>query len=342
MHKTILQTANGHSEIIIPGGFEDISQFSSKENAVLLVDENVLKIYPDKLSDFHVIPISVNEKQKDISQVITIFDEFLKLEVDRSWTVIGVGGGITTDITGFVASTYLRGLKFGFVSTTLLGQVDAAIGGKNGVNFQSYKNIIGNIRQPGFVICHADSLKSLPNPVFREGFAEIIKYAFIWKPHLYDYLKKNIYAALKHDPAVLEYLIFESVLTKKEIVESDEMEANERKLLNFGHTFAHAFEKLYGISHGMAVSAGMVLAAKLSVNLGMIQAEVVNKLEKLLLEAGLIVEMDYDSDNLIQTMRLDKKRKGNEIQFILLEEIGHAVVKSIPVSQLKSLLNDLR
>jgi 3-dehydroquinate synthase len=169
MHKTFLTTGNGHSEIIIPGRFEDISLFSSKENTLLLVDENVLKDYRKELSGFNVIPISVDEKQKDISQVLTIFEEFLKLEVDRSWIIIGVGGGITTDITGFVASVYLRGLKFGFVSTTLLGQVDAAIGGKNGVNFKSYKNIIGNIRQPAFVICHTDSLKTLPASVFREG-----------------------------------------------------------------------------------------------------------------------------------------------------------------------------
>jgi 3-dehydroquinate synthase len=342
MHKTFLTTGNGHSEIIIPGRFEDISLFSSKENTLLLVDENVLKDYRKELSGFNVIPISVDEKQKDISQVLTIFEEFLKLEVDRSWIIIGVGGGITTDITGFVASVYLRGLKFGFVSTTLLGQVDAAIGGKNGVNFKSYKNIIGNIRQPAFVICHTDSLKTLPASVFREGFAEIIKYAFIKKPHLFDYLEMNILAALKHDPDVLEYLIYESVMAKKEIVEADEMESGDRKLLNFGHTFAHAFEKLYGISHGSAVSAGMVLAAKLSVNLGFLPEDVVSKLEKLLLKAGLPVKMQYDTDELIRTMRLDKKRKGKDIQFILLEDLGKAVIKSIPVSQLKSLLNDLR
>jgi 3-dehydroquinate synthase len=342
MHKTFLTTGNGHSEIIIPGRFEDISLFSSKENTLLLVDENVLKAYRKELSGFNVIPISVDEKQKDISQVLTIFEEFLKLEVDRSWIIIGVGGGITTDITGFVASVYLRGLKFGFVSTTLLGQVDAAIGGKNGVNFKSYKNIIGNIRQPAFVICHTDSLKTLPASVFREGFAEIIKYAFIKKPHLFDYLEMNILAALKHDPDVLEYLIYESVMAKKEIVEADEMESGDRKLLNFGHTFAHAFEKLYGISHGSAVSAGMVLAAKLSVNLGFLPEDVISKLEKLLLKAGLPVKMQYDTDELIRTMRLDKKRKGKDIQFILLEDLGKAVIKSIPVSQLKSLLNDLR
>jgi 3-dehydroquinate synthase len=152
----------------------------------------------------------------------------------------------------------------------------------------------------------------------------------------------NILAALKHDPDVLEYLIYESVMAKKEIVEADEMESGDRKLLNFGHTFAHAFEKLYGISHGSAVSAGMVLAAKLSVNLGFLPEDVVSKLEKLLLKAGLPVKMQYDTDELIRTMRLDKKRKGKDIQFILLEDLGKAVIKSIPVSQLKSLLNDLR
>lgn len=341
MHKTVLTTGNGRSEILIPGGFKDISLFSSSENTVLLVDEKVLKIYHDELADYAIIPVKVNEKSKDISQLISIYQELLKLEVDRSWTLVGIGGGITTDITGFVASTYLRGLKYGFVSTTLLGQVDAAIGGKNGVNFLSYKNIIGTIRQPEFVICHTDSLKTLPDPVFREGFSEIIKYAFIRKPLLFDYLMENIPAALQHDPAVLEYLIFESVQAKKEIVESDEFESGDRKLLNFGHTFAHAFEKLYGISHGLAVSAGMVMAAKLSANLGMIPAELVNKLENLLIKTGLILKTDFRPDELIETMRHDKKRKGSDIQFILLEDVGRAVVKSIPVSQLKSLLDDL-
>jgi len=337
-----LTTPNGQTMILIPGSFKDVWNFAEPNRTVFLIDQNVFDLYAGEFSGYKTIRVKVSEKDKDMEQMLNIYQQLMELEVDRSWTLIGVGGGITTDIAGFAASTYLRGLRFGFVSTTLLGQVDAAIGGKNGVNFKSYKNMVGNIRQPDFVICNADSLKTLPDEVFYEGFAEIIKYAFIRKPLLFDYLNDNISKALNHDPDVIEHLIFESAEAKKEIVEADEMESGERKLLNFGHTTAHALEKLYGISHGLAVAAGMMVAARLSLKFNMIDPDVVQKLDDLISAAHLERDIDFNIDELTDAMRKDKKRKGNDIQFILLEGIGNAVIKNIPVSDLKETLNDLR
>jgi len=337
-----LETAAGRTDIHIPGSMEQLIDRLDPASTVVLADENVLNFHSEKIKSFPVLSIREGEGSKSLDAYSDIFQLLLDLNVDRSWTLVGVGGGITTDLAGFIASTYFRGIPYGFVSTTLLGQVDAAIGGKNGINYKGYKNLIGVIRQPEFVLCDIETLKTLPRKEFIGGFSEIIKYAFIRRPDIQSYLTENLEAALAFEENVLQFLVRESVATKVEIVQNDEMEKGDRKLLNFGHTFGHALEKLYGISHGEAVAIGMMLAGKVSVNLGMIGPEVLAQLEDLIVKSGLPVDMDFDVELMADTMKKDKKRRKDSMDFILLEGIGKAVIKEISLNTLTSLLNDLR
>ncbi len=341
MSRIRYKTNAGETGIYIPRDMELLTELVPEDSTVILADENVLKFHSGKFSSFPLIPIPSGENSKSLASYDDIFQQLLDLGVDRSWNLVGIGGGITTDLAGFVGSTYFRGIPFGYVSTTLLGQVDAAIGGKNGINYKGYKNLIGVIRQPDFVLCDIESLKTLPKNEFIGGFAEIIKYAFIRRADLYPFLVGSLDKALEFQMDILEYLVEESVKTKVEIVTGDEFEKGDRKLLNFGHTFGHALEKLYGISHGEAVAIGMLLATRMSVNLGLIKPDVVNKLENLLILAGLPVSMEFDTSMMTEVMKKDKKRRRNSMDFILIEEIGKAVIKTIPLNEIKSIFDDL-
>ena len=342
MSELILKTDFGKSRIYVPGKIGSLQDLVPIDSTVILADANVLKYYSERIKQFPVISIPPGEESKSLESYAGVFQKMLDLNVDRSWYLVGIGGGITTDLAGFVASTFFRGIRFGFVSSTLLGQVDAAIGGKNGINYKGFKNLIGIIQQPEFVLCDTSLLKTLPKREFIGGFAEIIKYAFIRRDDLYLYLLDHLPAALDFDEQVLEYLVRESVRTKLDIVTRDEFETGERKLLNFGHTFGHALEKLYGISHGEAVSIGMMMAAKTSNNLGMIKSDIPFKLEDLLLKAGLPVWFDYDAEQMAEAMSKDKKRKRDGMHLVLLQGIGNAVIGEIPINDLKIILNDLR
>lgn len=337
-----LTTLGGRSEIFIGGKTADVFARLNKSKTIVLADENLLKLHPTKFEGFQVISVGEGEKSKTMEQAVKFYHKLIEMEVDRSWSLLGAGGGITTDLSGFVASTFLRGISFGFVSTTLLGQVDAAIGGKNGVNIDGYKNMVGVIRQPDFVYCDIDSLSTLPEREFLGGFAEIIKYGAIRDLRFFEYLDENLEKGIKRDHSVLETMIFNSVRNKIEVVEADENETGERKTLNFGHTFAHGIEKLYQTPHGEAVAIGMILASRLSVNLGILKIEKCEKIENLVKRSGLPVKLEFDPTVLADAMKKDKKRAGEEISFILLQDIGKTNIRKIPVNDLKSMLYDLR
>ncbi len=336
-----LKTASGLSKIYVSESMKNLDKYTDPAKTIFLVDENVMQFHGKKIEKYNVLSIPSGEKSKSLDSYSEIFEKLLVKGVDRSWRIIGIGGGVTTDLSGFVASTYFRGLSFGFVSTTLLGQVDASIGGKNGINYKGYKNLIGIIRQPEFVICDIESLKTLPLNEYIDGFAEIIKYGFIKNPEINTFLEENIESALGYDANVIEKLVYDSVKVKLDIVQSDETEQGERKLLNFGHTFAHAIEKLYSYSHGQAVSLGMILAAQMSVKLELLDSKVLDKLTNLLKKIGLPVKIELDAFEMAEVMKKDKKKAGDSIQFILLEEEGKAVIKDINVSDLKNILYDL-
>jgi 3-dehydroquinate synthase len=250
--------------------------------------------------------------------------------------LIGVGGGVVTDITGFVGSVYMRGICFGFVPTSVLAMVDASIGGKNGIDVGMYKNLVGIIRQPEFLLFDISLLKSLPADEWINGFAEIIKHACIRDAEMFRELEKNELMFFKKDPNALSALITRNVMIKSAIVQKDELENGDRRLLNFGHTLGHAIENVYAMPHGKAISLGMVAACLISEELSDFKetARVINLLKKY----GLPTEKALDTERIFDLIKMDKKKIKNTMNYVILNQIGNAIVKSIPVTELEKLL----
>jgi 3-dehydroquinate synthase len=239
------------------------------------------------------------------------------------------------DVTGFAASTYMRGLRFGFVPTTLLAQVDATVGGKNGVNFKGFKNMVGVFNQPQFVIADIDVLKTLPRQEIACGLAEIVKHACIMDGAYFDEIENQCDAIARLDDAVMRKLVYDSVVIKAHVVNQDEREAGVRRKLNYGHTIGHALEKTLGISHGEAVGVGMVLAAELSMQKGYLSRQEVERIRSLLTLLHLPVEVDFDRQAVADALEKDKKRESDNIKFVLLKGIGRAVIEDMAISELR-------
>lgn len=332
--------STGDSTIRVGEKLQNLGNYVPGENVVIITDVNVKRFYQNNFPSHPVITIQTGEKIKNLGTVSNIYGKLVEFGVDRSTFIIGIGGGIVCDITGFVASTFLRGVKFGFVSTTLLSQVDASVGGKNGVNFKGYKNMIGVFNQPEFVICDLNLLSTLPEKEVLCGLAEIVKHAAIGDADLFKYLEENYQKALALDTAVIERLVYDSVVIKSAIVNKDEKEKGERRKLNFGHTFGHAIEKTTGVRHGEAVSAGMVMASKLSVKQGHLQAKDAQRIKNLLRDLKLPISLQADRETVFDALRKDKKRQGDLINFVLLEGIAKAFVDQISINELECVLND--
>ena len=338
--KTVkLNTHTGKSNILIGERLENLKQYLPVTMPIIITDTNVQKHWGHHFPPGAVITIDTGEKINTLDTVSLIYEKLLELDADRASFVVGIGGGIVCDIAGFVASTYMRGIRFGFVSTTLLSQVDASVGGKNGVNFGGYKNIVGVFSQPEFVICDQNLLQTLPPREFQGGFAEIVKHGAIADGHLFEYLEQNWARALEHDPEVIEKVVHDSVIIKSTIVNRDATEQGERRKLNFGHTLGHAIEKVLQVPHGEAVSAGMVLASELSEKKGYLQLEDSIRLSSLLEKFRLPVRLEFNREKVFAAIRKDKKREGDNLKFIFLKKIGEAVVNQISIPELIELLD---
>ncbi len=334
--KTIeIATETGISKIVIGESYKNLSQYLPSGRCIIITDDNILKHYGHALPAVPVISIGQGEKSKTLDTLSLIFDKLVGHEADRSTFIIAIGGGIVCDVAGFAASVFMRGLRFGFVSTSLLSQVDASVGGKNGVNFRGYKNMLGVFNQPEFVIIDTTMLETLDKREFYSGFAEIVKVAAIQDESLFRYLEEHYQDALLNKHDVMEKLILDSVLIKSKVVEQDEKEKGERKKLNFGHTFAHAIEHNTGMLHGEAVSLGIVLAAGLSVRLGLLHSSESERIVQILSRLKLPVTMQTDYPALISAMKKDKKREGDFLHMVFLDRIGNAVIKKISYNQLE-------
>jgi 3-dehydroquinate synthase len=340
MIKLDITGLNGSSCLAVGERFKNLETYMHKRS-IIITDSHVRSLYGDQFPACPVIEIGCGEGIKTLETVRTIFDRLVELEVDRSGFIVGIGGGIVCDITGFVASTYLRGIGFGFVSTTLLSQVDASVGGKNGVNFSGYKNMVGVFNQPEFVICDMEMLKTLPQREIVSGLAEVVKHACIGDTGLFEFLEVSQDSVLKLDPHAVERMVHDSVLIKSRIVNRDECEQGERRKLNFGHTFGHAFEKILKISHGEAVAGGIVAASALSKDRGLLTDREVRRIETLLGMLNLPIRFDVDIGKVMDAMRRDKKRRGESINFVLLKGIGNAVVEPITIEELEESMNRL-
>ena len=272
-----------------------------------------------------VIWVTASESEKTLSTVERIIEQLLARQADRDTFLIGVGGGITTDITGFVAAIYKRGLKFGLVPTTLLAQVDAAIGGKNGVNFDRYKNMVGTFRQAEFVYIDTDFLQTLPPRELRCGAAEMLKTFLLADAAAYEAAVRVFSGP---DPErVPEHLVRRAGEIKYALVEQDPEDHGVRQLLNLGHTFGHAIEKCSSAyEHGEAVAIGMVLAARMACEKGLLAAEDAERIRRDIAACGLPVEPPVPEAELHAAILQDKKRSGSTLKYVLPTAIGHATL----------------
>jgi len=330
--------STGDSFIYVGETLQNLENYIPSENVVIITDKNVKQFYENDFPTHPVITIDTGEKIKNLDTVQDIYEKLLAVRADRSTFIVGIGGGIVCDVAGFVASTYLRGVRFGFVSSTLLSQVDASVGGKNGVNFKDYKNMVGVFNQPEFVICDLNLLNTLPKKEILNGMAEIVKHGAIEDAGLFAYLEEHSQKALALDIEVIEKLVYDSIVIKSAIVNQDELEKGARRKLNFGHTFGHAYEKTTGVPHGEAVSAGMVVASEISVKRGHLPYKDAQRIETLLQKIGLPVRIQSEWKSVLDALTKDKKRKGNHIYFVFLNKIGNAFVDQIPIKDLEPVL----
>lgn len=328
----------GNSRLMIGETLRNLKNYIPAEQTVIITDVNVRRLYEKDFPPCKVIEIGTGEAIKTLDTVQFILDKLLETEADRSVFIAGIGGGIVCDIAGFAASVYLRGVRFGFVSSTLLAQVDASVGGKNGVNFKGYKNMVGVFNQPEFVICDMNLLQTLPETERVCGFAEIVKHAVIGDPEMFAYLESHYENALNLDHQVIERLVWDSAVIKSSIVNRDEKEKGERRKLNFGHTFGHAIEKTAQVRHGEAVSAGMAIACALSVKRGYLRPADARRIERLLENLKLPTRIETDHEKALDALRRDKKREGEYINFVMIDAIGHAVVEEISLEELERVL----
>lgn len=336
MVKTIkIKGGMGDSAVMVGESLINLGKYIPVEKTVIITDKNVWDYHGKDFPPCRVIKIEPGEKTKNLDTVRHIYEMLLEFDVDRSSYIAGIGGGVVCDIAGFAASTFLRGIRFGFVSSTLLSQVDASVGGKNGVNLDGYKNIVGVFSQPEFVICDLNLLSTLSQRELLNGFAEIIKHAAIYDYKLFRFLEDNCKKALALERDTIAKLVYDSVKIKAAVVSRDEKEKGERRKLNFGHTFGHAYEKAKGILHGEAVSAGMVAACKISVNKGFLKDEDLERIKRLIKLYGLPVELPCDRAEVFDAIKKDKKRNDVSLHFVLLSGIGSSVVKEIPISELE-------
>jgi len=323
-------------QYIFDGNFRYLQNLCHSKTTILITDEHLYAAHASKFKVWDTIVLKPGEAYKNQSTVDAVIEQLVERGVDRSYTLVGVGGGVITDLTGYIASIYMRGIRFGFVPTTILGLVDASIGGKNGVDLGVYKNMVGIIRQPSFLLHDLSLLKSLPQAEWINGFAEIIKHACIKDASLFKDLSEKNIAYYQKNKKALATLIERNALIKTKVVQKDEFEKGDRKLLNYGHTLGHAIENMYELSHGQAISIGMTYAAALSESL--IGFKQQTQVVQILSQYGLPTYAKFDLKKAINILVKDKKKKGSEIHYILLQKIGKGVIHSIPLNKIETLL----
>jgi 3-dehydroquinate synthase len=272
------------------------------------------------------------EQYKNSETLNAIYDALLQNRCERNTTLIALGGGVIGDLTGYAAATYLRGVPFIQIPTTLLAQVDSSVGGKTGINHPLGKNMIGAFYQPQAVLADIETLKTLPSRELSAGLAEVIKYGLIRDLSFFEWLEKNISALVSLEPEALSYAIYRSCENKAEVVSADERESGERALLNLGHTFGHAIENAMGYGvwlHGEAVAAGTVLAADFSRRLGWLDANQFARITKILNQAHLPIDPpNLGVERYLDLMGLDKKVENGKIRLVLQQGIGKSVITS--------------
>lgn len=306
-------------------------------SAAIITDDNVNRLYADRViasleeAGFRTVKLVFphGEDSKSVATYTDILSFLAENQITRSDMIISLGGGIPGDMGGFAAATFLRGIKFVQMPTTLLSAVDSSVGGKTAVNLPQGKNLVGAFYQPDMVICDYSTLDTLPDEIFADGCAEVIKYGIILDEEFFSFLKNN---DIKEN---IEYVITRCVELKRDIVCLDEKDTGIRGILNFGHTIGHAIEinSNFGISHGSAVAIGMIIAAKGAFNTGMSNVDLTDTIKNVLVKNHLPVSCEYSPEKLFDVACSDKKRAGGSITLIVPEKMGKCVGKKIPVSE---------
>jgi 3-dehydroquinate synthase len=331
--------SNSAVDYYMGAGLSDLKKVVDARNAIVITDENVYGHHEKRLKAWNTIVLKAGEEYKVQETVDALVENLIEAEADRQTTLIGIGGGVITDLTGYVASVYMRGIRFGFVPTSLLALVDASIGGKNGIDVGLYKNMVGVIRQPSFILHDMSFLDTLPRAEWENGFAEIIKHACIKDAAMFKALEENSFDTYQRNKKLTGDLVWRNALIKTKVVQKDEFEKGDRRLLNFGHTLGHALENQYELSHGQAISIGMTYASHISEQLtGFKQT---GKVVALLEKYGLPTYASFDKKKAMQVLKMDKKREKKEMNYVLLEKLGNGVVKSIPLVQLEKIITKL-
>lgn len=343
MKRVQVNTAHSYRVLIGSGAVrclpEELKKLTAARRLMLISDDTVAPLYLKKLVQLlgdwevhtHVFP--ADEAHKSMDTLMPLLAQLLETGFDRSDVIVALGGGVVGDMAGFAASMYMRGINYVNLPTTLLSQVDSSVGGKTAVDFQGAKNILGAFHQPSLVICDTDYLATLPDSVFADGCAEVIKYAFIGDGELLPLLEDGI----RNHP---EEIVYRCVADKAEIVSGDEFDRGRRGLLNFGHTLGHALEKVsgYAISHGSAVALGMLYVTAACEEAGICERGVYERLLPLICSHGLPVAAQYPMTAVLEAIRSDKKKSGESISAILPRGLCRCEIRKLPFEELEVLL----
>ena len=322
----------GSLDELLPGLLPDA-------RTVAVVDGTFARLHGPLPVSGDAIEVSLTERTKTLASVERLHRELLARGADRATFLLVAGGGVVTDTAGFAAATYMRGIRFGYVATTLLGQVDAAIGGKNGVNVDGYKNMAGTFAQPEFVVCDPGLLASLPPREFRSGLAELVKAAIIADAGLFARIEGVDFETLRRDSDLLADAIAAAVRVKVDIVGRDERETGERRKLNLGHTLAHAIEKCSSaMNHGEAVAVGTALMARAAVRAGLLGAGDCDRIAALLGRLGFDLRPPVPLERLLEEVAHDKKRLGDVLHIVLPAGIGDCTVRPMSVAGFEGLV----
>jgi 3-dehydroquinate synthase len=320
--------------------------------SALISDSNVARLYASRVGaslksagfDAAIIEIPAGEASKSLEMLATLYDRMTEAELDRQSVVFALGGGVTGDLGAFAAATYLRGIPVIQIPTTVVAQVDSSMGGKSGINHRLAKNLIGAFYQPKMILADVETLKTLPEREFREGLAEVIKYSAIMDEPMVGDLERRLDAILRRDIEILEWMVERSLRHKAYVVENDQHESGLRKILNFGHTVGHAIEASAGYGkflHGEAVAIGMFAACAMSRKFAGLPERESDRLVELIRRARLPIAMEAPvrSEEFSRALRLDKKRLEKQIEFVLIDRLGHAFTRKVPFEEIFSILD---
>ncbi|MCB9938983.1 MAG: 3-dehydroquinate synthase [Planctomycetaceae bacterium] len=340
---------------LLPTTGRFVAERTSCSHAVVITDSNVEPLHGQRVVEsleqagvrVDIATVPAGESTKSASHVDQLWRLMLEFAADRKSLVVAVGGGVVGDLAGFIAASYARGIRFVQIPTTLLAQVDSSVGGKVGINLPGAKNMVGAFWQPAAVLIDTDVLNTLPLREYRSGLAEVVKYGVILDPDFFTYLEDNIDGLNNREPSVMRHIVARSCELKAQVVSADEREETGlRAVLNYGHTFCHAFEAETGYGtylHGEAVAIGMLCASRLAESMGRIDSEITRRQHALLEALGLPLTVpDVSHDVLIRAMQKDKKTEHGKLRFVLPTRMGHVeLVSGVPADLVKAALADV-